>query len=284
VLTAGASAGVLDDGIGGRAPLATITVPPMQIRSRLAGLVRLPRPVARRVDAAYGRRAGWVYMADGLATLHYSPFLDDAEFSRLYERMARDSYGVETVDARWRMWVLTRYALHARNLPGNYAEFGTYRGGCAWLVLATADLEPSRRFHLFDTFSGIPDDRLTEDEREAGFAGRLSDTSIDYVRTLLERWDPIPQLWPGDVFETIPAADTGELVFVHMDLNAAAPTLHVLEHVYDRVVLGGIFIFDDYGWPGYEDQRAAIDAFLLDRPEELIALPTGQAVLTKVAR
>jgi O-methyltransferase len=255
----------------------------MQVRSRLAGLVRLPRPVARGIDAAYGRLSGWVYAADGLATVHYSPFLEDAEFSQLYNRMARDWYPDEVIDARWRMWMLTRYALHARNLSGNYAEFGTYRGGCAWMLLSTVGLDPTRRFHPFDTYTGIPGDKLTDDERKAGLSGHLSDTSVDYVTALLEPWDPIPQLWPGDVFNTIPAADTGALVFVHMDLNAAAPTLHVLEHMYDRVVPGGIVIFDDYGWSGYEDQRGAIEAFLRDRPEELIALPTGQAVLTKVA-
>lgn len=255
----------------------------MQVRARLAALLRLPGPVARKVDEVYGRRAGWTYMADGLGTLHYSPFLDDAEWSRLYDSMARDWYRDEIVDARWRMWLLTSYARHARNLPGNYAEFGTYRGGCAWMVLSTADLQPTRRFHLFDTFSGIPDRELTEDERAAGFAGRLSDTSVEYVRNLLEPWDPIPQLWPGDVFDTIPAAETGELAFLHLDLNAAAPTGHVLEHVYDRLVPGGIALFDDYGWPAYEDQRYVVEAFLRDRREELVALPTGQAVLTKVA-
>jgi O-methyltransferase len=258
-------------------------VPPVRVSSRLAGVLRLPGPLARKVDELYGRRAGWTYMADGLATLHHSPFLEDAEWSRLYDRMARDWFQGEVVDARWRMWLLTRYARHARHLPGNYAEFGTYRGGCAWMVLSTVDLEPTRRFHLFDTFRGIPGDKVTEEERDAGFVGRLSDTSEDYVRRIVEPWKPIPKLWPGDVFDTFPAADTGKLAFVHLDLNAAAPTGHVLEHVYHRVVPGGIVVFDDYGWPGYEDQRDVIEAFLRDRPEELVALPTGQAVLTKVA-
>jgi O-methyltransferase len=254
------------------------------VRTRLAGLLRLPGPVARKVDEVYGRRAGWTYMADGLATLHYSPFVEDDEWSGLYDRMARHWYQDEVVDVRWRMWLLTRYARHARNLPGNYAEFGTYRGGCAWMILSTAGLQATRRLHLFDTFSGIPDDKLTEDEREAGFGGRLGDTSADYVRKLLEPWDPIPQLWPGDVFDTMPAADTGDLAFVHLDLNAAAPTGHVLEHVYDRVIPGGIVVFDDYGWSEYDDQRDVIDDYLQDRPEVLVALPTGQAVLTKVGR
>lgn len=245
--------------------------------------LRLPGPIARKVDELYGRRAGWVYFSDGLATLHYSPFLDDPEFSRLYDQMAREWYRDELVDVRWRMWVLTRCALQTRKLPGSYAEFGTYRGGCAWMILSTADLDSTRRFHLFDTFTGIPTDNLTEGEHEAGFGGRLSDTSVDYVRHLLERWDPIPQLWPGDVFDTIPTVETGDLAFVHMDLNASAPTLHVLEHMYGRVVPGGVIVFDDYGGPGYEQQRALVDGFMRERPEEIVALPTGQALLTKLA-
>jgi O-methyltransferase len=87
----------------------------------------------------------------------------------------------------------------------------------------------------------------------------------------------------GDVFDTVPAVQTGELAFVHSDLNAAAPTLHVLEHTYGLMVAGGIMLFDDYAFRGYEEQRRAIDAFMRDKPEEVIALPTGQGVLHKIA-
>jgi O-methyltransferase len=263
------------------------TVSRVNLRSTIgARIARLPPRQKRAIDSIYRRLPippAWVYNADGLATIHLSPFLQDPEFAGLYDKMAADWFADEVVDVRWRMWLLTRYALQARNLPGNYAEFGVYRGGCSWMVLSTAGLEPSRRLHLFDTFEGIPENNLSERERRDRFAGRLSDTSADYVAALLRPWDPIPQLWPGDVFETVPAVDTGELAFVHSDLNAAAPTLHVLEHVYDRLVPGGIVVFDDYGFRGYEEQRGLIDGFLRDRPEDVIALPTGQGVLTRVA-
>ena len=98
----------------------------------------------------------------------------------------------------------------------------------------------------------------------------------------MEPWGAIPQFWPGDVFETVPSVETGPLAFVHLDLNASAPTRHVLEHMYDRLVPGGIIVFDDYGATEYDDQRLTIDEFLRDGPEVLIALPTGQAILTKV--
>ena len=82
-------------------------------------------------------------------------------------------------------------------------------------------------------------------------------------------------LWPGDVFDTIPAADTGPLAFAHIDLNAAAPTAHVVDAVRWRLTPGAIVVFDDYGYIGYETQRRAIDELGL----EVIALPTGQGVL-----
>lgn len=258
----------------------------MPLRSTIgARVARLPPRSKRVVDAIYKRLPippAWAYNADGLATIHHSPFVDDPEFARLYDEMAASWFVDEVVDVRWRMWLLTRFARQASNLPGNFAEFGVYRGGCSWMVLSTARLDESRRLHLFDTFEGIPDTGLSEGERTAGFAGRLEDTSADYVAKLLAPWDPIPRLWPGDVFETMPAADTGDLAFAHIDLNAAAPTVHVLEHAYARLVPGGVIVFDDYGWPGYEEQRALVDGFLRDCREDVIALPTGQGVLTRL--
>src|SRR4051812_38485652 len=54
----------------------------------------------------------------------------------------------------------------------------------------------------------------------------------------LKPWNSIPHFWPGDVLDTIPSTQTGPLALVHLDLNASAPTEHVLRHVYDRLVPG----------------------------------------------
>ena len=257
------------------------TVPPSSPLRRLPRPLRPPALLARKLASRLGPR--WTYNADGMATVHYSPFRDDREFTRLYDEMASEWFSDTAMEARWRMWLLTRYARYACALPGNFAEFGVYRGGCSRMVLGTTPLDPARRLFLFDTFTGIPEDRLTAHELREGLGGRLGDTSADYVSRLLSDWDPIPVLCAGDVFETIPRTHTGPLAFVHLDLNAAAPTRHVLEHIYDRLVAGGTVVLDDYGWRGYEDQRHTVEEFLRERPETLIALPTGQAVFLKVA-
>jgi hypothetical protein len=67
-----------------------------------------------------------------------------------------------------------------------------------------------------------------------------------------------------------------------MDLNASAPTELALDYAYSRLVAGAIVVFDDYGDPTYRDQRTVVDSFFAERPEEPIALPTGQAFVIKV--
>jgi O-methyltransferase len=218
------------------------------------------------------------FWSDGLATVHYCPFMDDPHFEASYREM---SEGWLPNDVRWRMWFLISLARECRDLPGNFAEFGTWRGGCAYMILDNVGVAPERRFFLFDTFSGVPADRLTPHERDLGFAGSLADTSVKRVDELLSRWRPAYQLCPGDVFDTLDSAEVGALSFAHIDLNATAPTRHALEFTYEHMLPGGIIAFDDYGWIECKDQRHMIDEFFADLPETPLALPTGQACVIR---
>jgi len=229
-------------------------------------------------------RPDYVYEADGLATAYYSPFQGDSQWSAAYEEMARDWYPDQPgLDIRWRMWILTSVAKQVRDLPGDIAEFGVYRGGCARMILETVGLPPGKRYHLFDTFEGIPDSGLTDRELDEGYAGRLTDTSVDLVRGRLADWRDSLVFHVGDVFDPLSEAEADRLSLVHMDLNASAPTHAALEFAYPRLIPGGVIVFDDYGWnPSSYEQRDAIERFGASLPESLIALPSGQALLVKL--
>ncbi len=149
------------------------------------------------------------------------------------------------------------------------------------MILSRTQVSHDRRFFLFDTFTGIPSGRLTAHERKDGFAGRLANTSVDYVDNLLAPWRPVYEICPGDVFDTLPTTDVGALAFAHIDLNAVAPSRFALEYAYARMVSGGMIVFDDYGGADFDDQRMMIDAFFAGLPEQPIALPTSQALLIK---
>ncbi len=221
----------------------------------------------------------FTYWADGMATAHYCPFEDDEGFESAYREMSKG--WIEGANVRWRMWLLVSLAQQCQHLPGNFAEFGTWRGGCAFMILDQTDVAPDYRFFLFDTFAGIPADRLTDRERDQGFAGRLNDTSVEYVDELLSRWRPRYALCPGDVFDTLDTVDVGVLSFAHIDMNATAPSRVALEYTYSHMMPGGIIAFDDYGWASCRDQRLMIDEFFADVPEKPVALPTGQAWVLK---
>ena len=252
--------------------------PALLVRNILEFLHLMPKP------GPAPARPGYVYEADGLATAYFSPFMSDPQWSAAYEEMARDWYPDQPgLDIRWRMWTLTTMARQVCQLPGDVAEFGVYRAGCARMILETIGLPPGRRYHLFDTFAGIPDRELTEREREEGYAGRLTDTSAELVEGRLSPWRECLDFHVGDVFDTIPRAEIDALALVHMDLNASAPTKVALEFSYPRLVAGGAIVFDDYGWdPSSYEQRDAIDEFCRPLPETPIALPSGQALLIKL--
>jgi hypothetical protein len=255
--------------------------------SRIARLPVFLRPVGvllRNLTPAGWRRYRYTYKSTDLGTSNYSPFLHDAAFNRIYDRVAGHWYEGD-VDIRWKLWLLSHLALQRRSLPAgspaNFAEFGVYRGGCAFTVLSTANLPRSQRYFLFDTFEGTPDGRLSKQERRLGLSGEWTDTSVEAVTDLLAPWAGQVEIYPGDVFETLKTAETGELSFVHIDLNASAPTMAALEYAYPRMTPGAILVFDDYGSPRYDEQRLSIEEFFAGRPEDVLALPTGQAVVIK---
>ncbi len=262
--------------------------------SRIARLPRIFRGPALAFRNAWqvwkrhrGRDGGaetdFSWAGDGFATGHFSPFLVDARFNELYRRMVEHwSFGrpERAPDVRWRLWILTCLARTSAHRMGAFAEFGVFRGGSAFMILATSP-PLTRGFYLFDSFEGVPASRLTETEQARGLAGRGHETTVEDVTRFLGAWRDDIQIVKGDVFETLPKTETGPLAFCHMDLNAAAATEAALEYAYPRLLSGAIVVFDDYGWHGYEDQRAVIDRFFAGRAEMPIALPTGQAAVIK---
>lgn len=245
--------------------------------SRLPRVLRRPAIIARYLVRG-NTRPEYVFEDDGLATVHYSPFLDDPDWQARYDTMVTDWYSATPgLDVRWRMWVLTEFASRADGL-GTFAEFGTYRGGCAYMILASTR---QSAMHLFDTFSGIPTAHLSDRESRAGLAGQLSDTSVDHVRAKLAKWDSRTFFHAGDVFNTLERTETGPLALAHVDLAAARATVRSLEYLYPRLIPGGAVVFDHYGWDDFEEQRKSIDAFFADKPDRPLALPTGQAVVVR---
>ena len=173
--------------------------------------------------------------------------------------------------------ILSRYELFRRviEIPGDIVECGVFKGtGVLFWAKLIQIFNPlsARRVVGFDTFGEFP--AASEADRqfarelcaEAAYEGTDPKALMDAARAcgVAHR----VELVAGDAAATIPAyaaATAGlRIALLNLDFDTAAPTRAALEALYDRVVTGGVIVFDEYGLPGCTEADA-VDEFLAGR-------------------
>lgn len=179
-----------------------------------------------------------------------------------------------------------RYCVR-RELDGALAECGVWRGGSVLAMILTLQQMKAhaRDIHLYDTFEGMT--APTENDTSP-FDPPAAETWRDGVSPKSRPWPDLfdPQLvnedavremltstgYPcerlrfvrGDVLTTLPAQVPAELALLRLDTDWYESTRHELEHLYPRLVSGGVLIIDDYGH--WEGARRAVDEYFECRP------------------
>lgn len=179
-----------------------------------------------------------------------------------------------------RCWILSSCMSHARQMAGDFAEFGVFRGGTALLAARIlSEAADGRCLHLFDSFQGMP--RTSDGEPYQ--AGDFDQTSAQEVERLVASAGARVKLHVGFIPQTFEAAHIERLAFAHIDVDLFQTVLDCVEFVYPRLIPGGIIVFDDYGFPGCVRAREATDKAFRNFREKPIYLPTGQAMVIKLA-
>lgn len=166
-------------------------------------------------------------------------------------------------------------------LPGACVECGVWRGGSMMVVARTLlDMGVSdREVYLFDTYEGMPAPTDVDRDYRGRSAmayfekRRTGDDSADWIRATIEevRANLSRTNYPterlrlvkGKVEETIPQNAPDSIALLRLDTDWYGSTKHELEHLWPRLVTGGICIIDDYGyWAG---SRRAVDEYFSSR-------------------
>jgi hypothetical protein len=138
-----------------------------------------------------------------------------------------------------RLAVLRDCTLATNGLPGDVAELGVFRGGTAKLI---GHFAPGARLHLFDTFTGIPED----DAAPAGHHRRGDFPSdVEDVRRYLSNPNAIFRV---GVFPATAPRDGVRFRLVHIDGDILQTTEAALDWFGRRMVPGGIIVLDDFEW------------------------------------
>jgi O-methyltransferase len=184
----------------------------------------------------------------------------------------------------------TLVTVNEEQLAGDIVECGVWNGGCVGLMaLANAHRPgPQRKFHLFDSFEGLPQPSSSDSDMISGFKksnpdGKLRDDdqtdliSIGACVGLPEKKVEdflVRQLGlPRDNFvfhvgwfqQTIPDAvnSLDNIAVLRLDGDYYESTKVCLDGLYDRVVKNGFIVVDDYGT--FQGCKKAVDEFLLNR-------------------
>ena len=186
-------------------------------------------------------------------------------------------YTMTTPDRIYSLIQAVRY-LERAGIEGGIVECGVWRGGSMMTVALTLMGERSaqRDLYLFDTYEGMSE---PEDGVDVDVGGRPASDQLAASKRTESSWiwayAPLeevarnmastgyPQervhLVKGMVEDTLPAEAPEKIALLRLDTDWYASTRHSLEHLYPRLVSGGVLILDDYGhWQG---ARRAFDEY-----------------------
>jgi O-methyltransferase len=228
----------------------------------------------------------WTYSADGFATTHNAAFLVEPSFRAAYQAGVDSGHRIcapKDLHIEWRVYVCCWAAEHALHLSGDFVECGVSTGIVSRAVTRYVDFGArQRRFWLIDTFEGIPLDQALPSERklaESKNQRHYFDCSAE-VRAHFASMDNV-EVVKGTVPDVLPSLAIDRVAYLHIDMNIAEPEVAAAEHFWDRLVSGGVVVFDDYGSLAHVEQKAALDNFARARSVGILTLPTGQGLLIR---
>lgn len=188
------------------------------------------------------------------------------------------------IDMPWRVHMALWAARHAAHLPGDLVECGVHTGSLSLAICKYIDFNSTgKAFYLFDTFTGIPDDQMADEEKPYRTEENRMYYAQDAYETALRNFEPYPEvrLVRGRVPDTLATVEISAVSYLSLDMNIAAPEVAALEFFWPKLSVGAIVLLDDYGWTHYRPQKVALDKFAAKQDVEIATLPTGQGLLIK---
>lgn len=205
-----------------------------------------------------------------LSSIPLKDFLKPGALRNIFTFLSITPYTMLTYP---RMAMLHKYAtlFDHTAVDGTFVECGVWNGGSAAVVGLGTKNDRNRQIWLFDSWEGLPEP-TEEDVSYQGKKGRVSmanGSSEERVRELLFDKFKLDQqkfhLVKGWFNDTIPVHENSidKIALLHLDCDWYESVKFCLEHLYDKVVDGGVIFIDDYGyWKGC---KKAVDEFIANR-------------------
>ncbi len=197
----------------------------------------------------------------------------------LYSRLQypRSTGLMTNIEQRLNLYHLVSQVL-AYNVPGALVELGCHNGQSSTVIQKIIQhFDPSREFHVYDSFEGLP----ALHEKDAGTTnfdvGQLKTTRDALLANFKKVGLPPPTIHEGWFDKTLPTQLPPSISFAYLDGDFYESILISLQYTYPRLSKGAICLIDDYadpavypaGWNLLPGVKRACDEFLADKPEKV---------------
>jgi hypothetical protein len=198
--------------------------------------------------------------------LYPEDIFGNKDFMEIYKKCK--AYTMVSAEKSYALYRSVKY-VEENNIKGDFVECGVYKGGQSMLMAYTLlqEGQANRNIWLYDTYSGMskPTDKdvsLSEDKQASKIWQKKKREShnewvysslSDVKRNMKQTEYPKQNLdfVEGKVENTIPQSIPQKISILRLDTDFYESTRHELEHLYPRLVKGGVLIIDDYNsWKG----------------------------------
>ncbi len=221
------------------------------------------------------------YDTDSLCTSNNCDFIKEERFAKAYATAVATNPW-EGFTLQWRTYIVCWMADHVKKLEGDFIECGVNTGAYSRAVIEYTDFKKlDKTFYLFDTFSGLVEDLVSEVEKQTGiqsYFGNYKDVYKEVVNTFK---DFRVKIIKGAVPDTLIECDAEKVAYLSIDMNCVAPEIAAAHFFWPKMVSGAVMVLDDYGFSKHINQKLAFDDFAKEKGVEILSLPTGQAIIFK---
>lgn len=181
--------------------------------------------------------------------------------------------------------LLVHYELYkqTKDLAGEIVECGVFKGMSLIRFATFQELFSapfSKKIIGFDTFDKCPDTEFEDDKahlkkwfKEAGNECISKEQLLKVFKH--KKINQRIELIEGNILKTVPdylkKNPYLKISLLNLDVDIYEPSVVILEHLYPRIVKGGILILDDYGV--FAGETKAIDDYFIDKDIEIKKFP-----------
>ena len=211
---------------------------------------------------------------------NYSPWDNDKEFMSIYES-ARHNTLVDKY-RMYELWELTEQ-IHKLDNTASFIEVGVWRGGTAAIMGRKLELLNSKvNVYLADTYTGV----VKSNDKDLFYNdSEHNDTSLAIVEKLLSNinanYKQLVGIFPDDTAHKI--NENEKFGLCHIDVDVYQSAKDIVDWVWDRLIIGGVVVFDDYGFHSCTGITSYIHEVRYLRDRMIIHNVNGHALMIKLS-